>query len=45
MSLFVDNGNPSRRVYSQRKEFAPIGANSFLKEVTPIEKEGKNENG
>ena len=32
-------------VYSERKEFAPTGANSFLSELTPIQKGGKNENG
>ena len=31
-------------VYSYRKEFAPSGANSFLKELTPIEKGSKKEN-
>ena len=30
-------------VYSFRKEFAPKGANSFLKELIPIENEGKKE--
>ena len=32
------------RVYSERKEFALKGANSFLKELTPNEMGGKNEN-
>ena len=27
------------------KEFASLGANSFIQELTPIEKEDKNENG
>ena len=31
-------------IYSLRKEFAPTGANSFLPELIPIEKGGKNEN-
>ena len=31
------------RVYSKRKEFAPMGANSFLQELTPFEKGGQNE--
>ena len=31
------------RVFSKRKEFAPRGANSFLKELTPIEKRCRNE--
>ena len=30
------------RVCSERKEFAPRGANSFLKELTLILKRGKN---
>ena len=32
------------RVYSQRNEFAPIGANAFLSEMTPIYIGDKNEN-
>ena len=31
----------SIRVYALRKEFAPVGANSFLEELTPIKKGGK----
>ena len=30
-------------VCSERKEFAPLGANSFLLELTPFEKGGQNE--
>ena len=30
-------------VYSESKEFAPIGANSFLSEMTPFETGGKME--
>ena len=33
------------RVHSLRKEFAPLGANSFFKELTLIGKGGKSENG
>ena len=33
-----------RGIYSLRKEFAPRGANSFLLELTLIEKRGKKEN-
>ena len=32
-------------INSYSKEFAPVGANSFLKELTPMENGGKNENG
>ena len=32
------------RVFSLRKEFAPMGANSFLQELTPNAEGGKNEN-
>ena len=32
-------------INSFRKEFALLRANSFLKELIPIEKRGKNENG
>ena len=38
-SLFTS----SKGVVSSRKEFAPRGANSFLKELTPNETAGKNE--
>ena len=31
-------------VYSEREEFAPMGANSFLYELTPIYMGGNNEN-
>ena len=31
-------------IYSYRKEFAPMGANSFLGEMTPIYMRGNNEN-
>ena len=31
-------------VYSYREEFVPKGANSFLKELTPIEMGGTKEN-
>ena len=33
------------RVYFLRKEFAPMGANSFLKKPTPVEKKGKSKTG
>ena len=32
-------------VNSERKEFAPVGANSFLSELIPTEKGDENENG
>ena len=41
--LFTSLKRKTNRVYSLRKEFAPLGANSFLKELTPIEK-SQNEN-
>ena len=31
-------------IYSYRKEFVPVGANSFLEELTLNERGGKNEN-
>ena len=31
-------------VYSEREEFAPTGANSFIEELTPIQKGDKNGN-
>ena len=33
---------PPKRVYSDRKEFAPAGANSFLSVLTPIENGSKS---
>ena len=41
---FIDNATLSNRVYSEKIEFAPEGANSFLSELTTILKGGKNEN-
>ena len=37
--------NTQNGVYSKRKEFAHILANSFLLELTPIKNGGKIENG
>ena len=33
-----------KKAFSSRKEFAPMGANSFLEEITPNEMRGKHEN-
>ena len=33
------------QVYFQKKEFAPRGANSFLQDLTLIQKGGENEHG
>ena len=35
----------SKEVYTEMKKFSPTGSNSFLVELTPIDKGGKNRNG
>ena len=42
---FPENQDLPRLVYSEKKEFAPRGANSFLYELTLVEKRGRNEKG
>ena len=44
-SLFIYRTKSSPNgVYSYRKAFAPMGANAFLYEITPIYKTGNDEN-
>ena len=45
LSCTVNSFQKGGGVFSLKKEFAPVGANSFVEELTPFEKGGRNKNG